>query len=118
MTKAKYTHKENYKYDYYSAVCGQTTYNTVCVWATVTCPKCLAKKRKPKKQSETNLFIVLDGSVSVVEKKENGEVVSQEKIDSLLILQCLNDMLERGVKAQVLWEQMKKETSDEENRAE
>ena len=118
MTKVKYTHKENYKYAYYVAVCGQRTYNTVCVWATVTCPKCLAKKRKPKKkQAETHLFLVLDGSVSLVEKKENDEIVSEEKIDSLLILQCLNDILEKGVKAQVLWEQMKKETSDEENRA-
>lgn len=121
MSKAKWKHKSaivdtNLQY-YKFPVCGQATIRqTETYWKNVTCPKCLAKKSK-KKQEKTDLYWVLDGGVSLVEKKENGEEISREKIDGLLVVQCLNDLLEKGLKAQLQWAAYGKESINEKNRA-
>mgnify|MGYP001568727446 CR=1 FL=1 len=114
MTKAKWVHKADPKFGSFG-FCGQYTWNTMDRWLKVTCPKCLAKKPK-KKQAKTDLYFVLDGSVSLVEKKENGDEVSKEKLDSLLVLRCLNDLLEKGLKTQLQWATYGKEASNEKNR--
>ena len=81
MTKAKWVHKWHRDIFNCKAYCGiTTTINGNQKWSKVTCPKCLAKK--PKKKEKTYLYFQIDGEVSVVEKKDDGTIVSQELVDN------------------------------------
>lgn len=102
MTKAKWVHKISFRNsdDWVGVSCNINTASYDTKWAKVTCPKCLAKKPKRKKE-KTNLFFEMEGKVSIVERQEDGIVISQEEIDGEVVLKCLVSLLERAMKTEL-----------------
>lgn len=58
--------------------------------------KLVKKENKPK----TDVFLELEGSVHIVEKK-GKKIVSREKIDGKAVLQCLLSVIKEAVNRQL-----------------
>jgi hypothetical protein len=116
VIKAKRVHKRNNKkwsYGNFYNLCGQLTLSSsTSKWSKVTCLKCLAKKPAKKKKEETHLYFQMDGEVSVVEKKEDGTIVSQELIDNYVVLKYLTATLERSLRNEDYWKEIEKESKE------